>query len=119
MICKVPRRDRDDWLLRRVRDEHAVDVLNRDFVEGYIAFSGAAWKPSFWGAPWCPLLSLDLARLAREKVLSRIPTGLPSGNWQPGFPKWVYSYRVHYVGEQRLKMDANESGARSVEEVSP
>lgn len=101
--CCVPRTERDDWLLLRVHEERTVDMLNRGFVEDYIRWTGAAFRPSFWGAPWCGLLSSDLARLAREKVLKRTPLGLPSGNWQPGFPKWVYSYRVHYIGEARLR----------------
>lgn len=98
-----PKKDRDAWLLVRVHADRYVDVLNRQFVEDYIEFSGATCRLMWWGAPKCALLSADLARLAREKVLTRQPYGLPTPNWQPGFPKWVYSYSVSHVGEMRLR----------------
>ncbi|CEE63205.1 conserved hypothetical protein [Xanthomonas citri pv. citri] len=79
-----------------------MDVLNADFVERYAEATGARIKRSMWGAGWCSLLSDELRRMYKARLLQRVAVGLSSGSWQPGFPKWVYSYRLSGIGIEAL-----------------
>jgi hypothetical protein len=105
--------DRRVWLLQEIHSEKSVDVLHSDFVNAYADFSGAAMRVAFWGAGWCPLLSADLRRMFKAGLLRRAATGM-SGNWQPGFPKWVYSYRLSAAGQDALaEAQAKREGERN------
>jgi hypothetical protein len=86
--------EREAWILAAVQEEQGLDVLNRVFVEQYVAATGAAVREVYWGAPHCRQLGADLSRLARKKKLSRRRIGLSGGAWMPGFPKWVWVYRL-------------------------
>lgn len=82
-------------VIREYLVDHAggVDILNSDFVDTYIAATKVRFKPTNWGAFKCPTLSADLLAMYRSGRLKRHRAGL-AGNWQPGFPKWVWSYRL-------------------------
>jgi hypothetical protein len=85
------------WLRDRVEAYQFVDILNSDFVWEYIEKFGFASHACTIGAPVCKQLNRDLAKMAKLGYLKRTPTGISDGNWQPGFPKWVYSYQLgHY-----------------------
>lgn len=101
----IPYDQRETWILRAVRDRRFVDVLNADFVSEYAAHTGATMRHSTWGAGWCGLLSADLRKMHKKKILRRTAYGLSGGAWQPGFPKWVYSYSVARVGAAILQGD--------------
>lgn len=89
----TPRDSRYAWLMAYIEQHGNVDVLNSDFVDDYIEATHAKFRPSCWGAHICPMLGSDLAHMARVGALKRFTVGL-GANWQPGFPRWVWTYEV-------------------------
>ena len=87
--------ERYDWLEEAIRREpgHTVDILNRDFVDDYIAATGATHMIAPYGANWCPQLSRDLLAMNRAGLVRRHRVGL-QGMAGMGFPRWVWSYRI-------------------------
>jgi hypothetical protein len=87
---------RYDWIKARIAEEIGghVDILNSDFVDDYIAKFDAGYRPVNWGAHHCPQLGRDLSAMYNLGMLKRSRIGLTDGAWQPGFPKWVYTYTV-------------------------
>ncbi len=110
----LPWGEREDWLLREIYEERFVDVLNKDFSDHYAQATGASVTPMTWGANKCALLTKDLARLAKLGFLKRTTCGLSSGAWQPGFPKWVYSYEISSSGRARIGLPALSACAGSI-----
>lgn len=88
-------RDRRTWIEEYLRASRlpGVDVLTREFVEDYIVATGAKFQPMAWGAHRCLQLGNDLRAMKRLGKLERHRVGL-AGNWQPGFPTWVWSYKL-------------------------
>lgn len=86
--------DRHKWLLEYIKTNGPTDILNRKFIEDYVKATGTKFKPTYWGADKSPILGRDLAKMAKDKTLERYRCGLSGGIWQPGFPKWVWSYLV-------------------------
>lgn len=92
--------ERHEWIKAQLSPggeyerEKAVDVLNRYFVDDYVAATGAKIIPTNWGADHCAQLGRDLSAMSRRGILSRRRIGLSNGNWQPGFPKWVWCYAL-------------------------
>lgn len=82
------------FVLALVVQYRGVDVLNRWAVEDYCVQTNASYRGTAWGADICPMFGRDLAYLARLGKLKRQRCGLSDGAWQPGFPKWVWSYRL-------------------------
>ena len=85
-------KDRQAWLEAWVRLHKRADVLDDAFVRAYIKATDVPWRETMWGAPKCPTLGRDLAALAAQGRLNRYRVGM--SNWQPGFPKWVWSYEI-------------------------
>lgn len=111
-LARMRPTDRQEWLFERVEAEHggAVDVCNQAFVDDYIAATGAAYRPTMWGAFKCPQLGRDLSLLARKKYLKRGRVGL----WNMGgmgFPRWVWVYRLSpwYRETRALRTPLNAS----------
>lgn len=75
-----------DWISNR----QYADVLDTEFVEAYIAHTGAPATHQLRGAPRCQRLSRDLAELHRRRELTRDSCGISACG--PGFPTWVYVY---------------------------
>lgn len=71
----------------------AVDVLNADFIDGFTSYVGCKFKVTNWGANKCEYASKMLTNLYSCGILDRSVINL-GGNWQPGFPRWVYAYTV-------------------------
>ena len=89
--------DRYAWIEKYLRENAGgVDVLNREFVDAYIEDTGTKFRETMWGADKCPQLGRDLARMVKQRRLRRWRSGL-QGNWQPGFPTWVWSYELRKV----------------------
>lgn len=92
---------RRDWILQHISQNYArggVDVMNRDFVDEYVDATKAKFQFMCWGANRCVQLGRDLALMVKLGKLERFRCGLGS-NWQPGFPKWVWSYYIKSQGE--------------------
>lgn len=93
-------KDRSDWILdyldKRSTDAcpFHCDVLDTDFVNGYIEFSGAKRTIQFFGAPKCSQLGRDLSKMYGNGILNRSRCGLNVGDAAMGFPKWVYCYEL-------------------------
>lgn len=92
----VRRDDRYTWLMAYIQRKGHVDVLNSELVDEYAQATNAKIIPVCWGAHHCPTLGRDLAHMAKCGALKRGRIGL-SGNWQPGFPKWVWAYSVGHA----------------------
>lgn len=90
----IPRDGRYEWLMAYIEKHGQVDILNSDLVDGYIAATKAKHVKTCWGAYHCPMLGRDLAHMARSGALESRRLGLSGGSWQPGFPKWVWTYRA-------------------------
>lgn len=86
--------NRKVWLMVWVKKHRYVDILDSDFVGSYIDATNAKHFPTFWGAYKCPMLGRDLSSLAKCGALKRWRNGLPRGSWQPGFPRWVWTYEL-------------------------
>ncbi len=93
---KMHRDQRYEWLLAYIKKHGGVDVLNSDFVDSYVAATGMKVETMVWGANRCRALGRDLAHMEIMSALKRFRIGL-GGNWQPGFPKWVWSYNVGHA----------------------
>lgn len=92
--------DRYAWIENHMRSDNllargGVDILASDFVDAYIEATNASFIPKNWGAHGCPQLGRDLAAMHEAGTLKRGRVGLSNGAWQPGFPKWVYVYRLN------------------------
>lgn len=92
-------KDRETWLLRRIQEEpgQIVDVCNQQFVDDYVDATGARHRPTMYGAVKCAQLGRDLSRMATRwgPSLKRARTSLGDMGTGMGFPRWVWSYRVH------------------------
>lgn len=92
---------RYDWIENHMRGDTllkrgGVDILDSAFVDAYIEATEAPHTPTNWGAYKCPQLGRDLSKMYEMGILRRTRVGLSSGAWQPGFPKWVWSYRLTF-----------------------
>jgi hypothetical protein len=94
MTATMPAAQRRQWILDYFRTESLgfVDVLDADFVSTYIATTGAENETLPFGAPRCPQLGRDLARLHELGLLDRSRCGLSGTEY--GFPKWVWVYQA-------------------------
>ena len=81
-----------DWILNYIKLNGPVDILNSEFVEKFILENNVDYMPTNFGAFKCPTLNKELSKLVKNNQLVRHTVGV--GSWQPGFPKWVYSYDI-------------------------
>lgn len=86
------KQERQEWIIQYIKNSNGVDVLNSEFVDAYVEHTGAAVDVMMWGANRCKMIGRDLSELNNSGKLSRFRIGI--SNWQPGFPKWVYSYSL-------------------------
>lgn len=92
--------ERQAWIVAHLEKEieghrvnHNVNVLDRYFVDDYIAVTGAAFGCMPYGANICPQLGRDLSALYKAGRLCRYVSGL-TGMGGMGFPRWVYVYQL-------------------------
>jgi hypothetical protein len=84
--------DKEQWLLDQARASNfGLDVLNREFTDAYIEQFDPKVQRVNWGAHKIPELGRLLSKLFHEGKLERFRISLGC-NWQPGWPRWVYSY---------------------------
>lgn len=81
------------WIIAYLKTHKRADILDRYFVDGYVAASNAKVRVMPYGADKCTSLSNDLLRMFREGSLSRNTTGI-EGMAGMGFPTWVYVYKL-------------------------
>lgn len=72
----------------------SVSVLDANFHEDFHARFGGARKLKHWGAQPVAAAMTLLRRLFDRRLLRRARVGLRGGEWQPGFPRWVWEYRL-------------------------
>ena len=86
--------ERERWILDWMKQYYCADAVNQDFHKAYHQrFPEYARKETYWGAQPVAQAQRDLARMAQAGILERGPVSL-GANWQPGFPKWVWSYSL-------------------------
>lgn len=81
------------YIFEYLEKEGCVDVLDQEFIDGFIEATGCKFIPYFWGAHTCRYAGKVLSELYHKGKLNRGVIGL-GGNWMPGFPKWVYCYTL-------------------------
>ncbi len=87
--------DRYRWLWSYINAKASgANILDAKFVDDYAEATGAKVTFTNWGANKCSQLGRDLSHMATNYMLNRTRYGLPTGSWQPGFPKWVWSYKT-------------------------
>lgn len=86
--------ERERFILDWLSANHCADVVNQEFHEAYHQrFPEYTRRETFWGAQPVAQAQRDLSRMERAGVIGRARISLGE-NWQPGFPKWVWGYRL-------------------------
>ena len=64
--------ERHAWIKQYIANNSAgVDILFGDFVDEYIVYVGARYRPTCWGAYKCKALGKDLSDMAKRGELRR------------------------------------------------
>jgi hypothetical protein len=81
-----------DWF-KADSQNYCTDSCNKGFHDAYNErFPGYPVEVKLWGASPVRQAMVDLKEMADDGVLERQRIGM--SNWQPGFPKWVWSYTL-------------------------
>ncbi len=93
---KNPFTSKEEFVLEYLRDPKTpwVSVLDSDFHDAFYARFGGARTEKLWGAQSVAAAMRALSALHTRGYLRRARTGLRGGEWQPGFPKWVWEYAI-------------------------
>lgn len=91
MTARKTVEDQEKFVLEFVDKHGSLDVCNGDFHDAYHARFGGKRIHYRFGAQPVPEAMARVKALYQRGVLSRAVISL-GYNWQPGFPKWVYSY---------------------------
>lgn len=88
--------ERQAWIMNWLKESYnlSADSVNQSFHEAYHEkFPQFSFQPKCWGAQPVRQAMIDLSAMYNDGLIQRdiIPLG---GNWQPGFPKWVWSYTL-------------------------
>lgn len=81
------------WIVSFLQRETEVSAVHAEFHAAFATRFDLPTQPSVVGASVCRTAMRRLAHLASTGVLTRQRTPLGTG-WQPGFPRWVYSYSL-------------------------
>lgn len=100
--------ERVEWIIHHLTRKGFADILDAEFVDRYIEITNSSFKPVQWGAHKCPQLAKDLRKAYDSGLVERSIMGLSGGAWQPGFPKWVYSYSLTDLGRDLAEEDIDE-----------
>lgn len=68
-----------------------LDILDSDLVDAFCEAFNVTPKYTYWGANKCKKLGNILSVASKTGHAKKSIISL-SGAWQPGFPKWVYTY---------------------------
>jgi len=90
---------RQAWILEWAKSHPSncnLDSMNEHFHQAYHErFPEYARNQVFWGAQRVARAMQDLSEMERDGLLDKFRIGL-AGNWQPGFPKWVWTYHLPF-----------------------
>lgn len=87
--------ERQSWILAWLKDNFCADAVNAQFHDDYAEkFPMYKRRYTNWGAQPVAQAMRDLRTLAKCGMVDAGRIGLPSGNWEPGFPKWVIGYTL-------------------------
>ena len=81
------------FVIEYLRRNFEADACNQEFHDEFHALFGGARHETYWGAQTVYKAQRLLKAMADDGTLERYPVGL-GGNWQPGFPRWVYGYTL-------------------------
>lgn len=87
----------EKYVLDYLKKNEFTDILDSDFMWGFIELTKAPHSLQSFGAPKCKKASKLLGAMYKQKVLNRVPMGLPVGDSNMGFPRWVYSYGINEI----------------------
>lgn len=75
-------------------EKATVNILDADFVDSFVSFSGCLSKPTEHGVQTCKQLSRDLTEMWQNGEIMRKLVRLPAGTRSTGAPGWVYFYSL-------------------------
>lgn len=78
-----------DW----VRRHASTDSVDQKFHEAFTAQYGGVVSRKMFGAQRNHKAMRLVGKMAKDGKLNRFKVSL-GGAWQPGFPKWVWSYEL-------------------------
>lgn len=97
-------RERWKWIAEYIKVYRGgTDILNAQFVDDFVLRFNVPVGLTWWGANKCPTLGRDLAAMKKRGYLKRSRVGLGM-NWQPGFPRWVWSYELGNMAEYLIDL---------------
>ena len=85
----------EKYVLDYLNKNNFTDILDSDFIWGFIRLTNAPHTIQPFGAPKCKRANKLLGSMYKQSILNRVPMGLPVGDSNMGFPKWVYSYGIN------------------------
>lgn len=81
-----------EFIIKYVKDNCCVSALDQKFHEEfYNKFKGKRHE-CYFGARTVYKAMRTIKELYKSNILERKLIGL--SNWQPGFPKWCYTYHI-------------------------
>lgn len=84
--------EQEQFILEWCDKSGGFDALTSDFHDAFHKRFGGKRHECFWGAQTV-YKAMKLAKRMHDKgMLRRGRMGLSGGSWQPGLPKWVWSY---------------------------
>lgn len=81
------------FIINYIEENKNTDVCDQNFHEQFYNKFDGKRKETNWGAQPVYKAMNWLKKLYEQNILSRGKVSL-AGSWQPGFPKWVYAYRL-------------------------
>lgn len=82
----------EEWIVEYLHQNMEASAVNKDFHEKFHQKFGGRKKETFFGAEPVAKAQATLAAMYNKGTVIRRRIGIQ--NWQPGMPKWVYSYSV-------------------------
>ncbi|HHX71231.1 MAG TPA: hypothetical protein GX708_24695 [Gallicola sp.] len=89
--------EKQEWLLKYIKKNRYVDVLNMEFVDSFILEFNPKHEVMPYGANRCKELGRLLSSLYNQGILDRQAQGISEGE---GFPKYVYVYKLTELGKR-------------------
>jgi hypothetical protein len=81
------------FVKKYLTENHSVDILHLEFIDQFVEATGYPVRFQPFGANTCRGAGRTLSKMYQSGILTRGIINL-GYNWMPGFPKWVYVYRL-------------------------
>ncbi len=86
--------EKQDFILNYLKKYGSVNILDKFFVDNYIAKFKVKYTVQYFGANTCRDLGRVLSEMYKCNLLTRFRIGMDEA--APGFPNWIYVYRLKH-----------------------